>query len=43
MMDLSVLVFFQKWLIENRKELDHSMTNSSGGDQGRHPPDQRLE
>lgn len=39
MMDLSVLVFFQRWLIDNKKELDHSMTDSvSEGDLKRHPP-----
>jgi hypothetical protein len=44
MMDLSILVFFQRWLIEKDKELKHYRHERiSEGDLHRHPPDTRFE
>ncbi len=40
-MDLSILVFFQRWLISNEKDM-HShgiFTGNSEGPQKGHPPD----
>jgi len=40
MMDLSILVFFQRWLIENKKEQNnHGMSDSrTEGTLNGHPP-----
>jgi hypothetical protein len=40
MMDLSILVFFQRWLIEKDRELrQNKHEHISEGDLYRHPPD----
>ena len=42
MMDLSILVFFQRWLIEKEKEQKHYRHKQfSEGDLHRHPPEPR--
>lgn len=43
MMDLSVLVFFQRWLIDNNKELNnHGMSDhKTEGSLNGHPPNNR--
>jgi len=44
MMDLSILVFFQRWLMDIKNELKHyEHENTSEGDLHRHPPDTRFE
>ncbi|MDD2999379.1 MAG: hypothetical protein PHV05_10000 [Candidatus Riflebacteria bacterium] len=44
MMDLSILVFFQRWLIESNKELNHGMSDRNNeGSQTGHPPTARWQ
>lgn len=44
MMDLSILVFFQRWMIEKKHELKHYRhEHISEGDLYRHPPDTTVE
>jgi hypothetical protein len=41
MMDLSILVFFQQWIIARNQEMNHNTIElSSEGDLNRHPPQQ---
>jgi len=43
MMDLSILVFFQRWLIDNKHEMKHYRNeHTREGDLERHPPQKGL-